>query len=481
MTDIHLPSSIFEGFLSTGAMLRCFDAPAFVQAMLDFEAALARAQADAGVIPPPCGEAIAGCCRAELIDVPGLVEGSGTAGSLAIPLVRQLTARVKEQDAQAAGYVHWGTTTQDVVDTAMALVSRRALALIERDLERLVDALRAVQRDHGDAPVLGRTLLQPAQVVSLGFKMLSWIGPLVRSQQGLRTAGEAALQLQLGGAVGTLSVMGAKAGAVVEGVARRLALKPPAGAWHTQRDTQARLACELGLLCGALAKLARDLALMSQAEVGELAEPSGQGRGGSSAMPHKRNPVGAMVALADTQRAPFRVAAVLGAMAQEQERGLGNWQAELAEMASLFVSAHGAVNALADAMQGLTVDRQAMRRNIDSLHGVVFAEAASMAIARQVGKSAAHALMEKLSREALSTRRPLQDLVLEAIHRDEALRAQCADADIARLFDPATAAGHASDVARPQLQALFATVDALRSASTWGQWLNTQETAHDAA
>jgi 3-carboxy-cis,cis-muconate cycloisomerase len=444
----------FEGFLSTPEMMAVFDTAAVVQAMMDFEAALARAQADEGVIPHEAAAAIVGVCKAELYDIPAIVGASGRAGSLAIPLVKKLTETVGLFDADAAGYVHWGSTSQDVLDTAMALLSRRALALVERDLSSLTLALLDLAERHGDAPVLGRTLLQPAQVISLGFKLAGWIAPLLRSRRRLRAAADAALQLQLGGAVGTLAVMGEKADAVVRRVADALQLRVPAMAWHTQRDELASLACELGVLTGTLGKIAKDISLMAQGEVAELSEPSGDGRGGSSSMPHKRNPVAAMVALSAALRVPHRVSALLATMVQEHERGLGNWQAELAETAGLFVSVHGALSALAGVAGGLQVDRRRMLRNIDALQGLVFAESVSMLFARRIGKARAHALMEQLSQEVVRTGRHLREVTHDAWQADDTLRAQFAEAELAALFDPDRAAQRAIDITAPRLQAM---------------------------
>ncbi len=464
---------VFEGFLSTGEMLGVFDPMAFVQAMLDVESALAQAQADEAVIPIEAARVIRDTCQADELDVAGIVSASGRAGSLAIPLVKQLTQAVARRDEHAARYVHWGSTSQDIIDTAMVLCERRALALIDRDAGVLIDALIALAHRHGDAPVLARTLMQPAQVVSLGFKLVSWIAPLVRGRARLRDAGRDALQIQLGGAVGTLAVMGDAGEPVARRVADALALRLPPGAWHTQRDDNAVLACALGVLAGSLGKIARDLSLMSQAEVGEMAEPSGAGRGGSSAMPHKRNPVAAMVALAGALRTPQRVAALLAAMPQEHERGLGNWQAELAERSGLYLGVHGALKALADAAGGLQVDRSRMLRNIDALHGLVFAEAVSMAFAEVVGREAAHALVERLSQDSVASGRDLCAVALEARAADAALRDGLDEARLKALFDPAQAAQRAVSVARPQLQALGAEAASMAGSAPWARWLPT--------
>ena len=458
------PASVFERFLSTPQMLEIFGAPSFVQAMLDVESALARAQAAEGLIAQASADAIGSQCRAGLVDVDAIVSASTRAGSLAIPLVKQLTEAVARVDADAAKQVHWGSTSQDIIDSANVLLTRRAIVLVEHELSALIDALLALAQAHGDAPVLARTLIQPASVVSFGFKCIAWVQPLLRTQRKLRAAAADALQLQLGGAVGTLSAMGDAGPAVARRMADRLGLPPPHGAWHTQRDDWIRLGCELGVLCGALGKLARDWSLMAQAEVGELAEPTGAGRGGSSAMPHKRNPVAAMVALAAAQRAPQRVAALLQCMPQEHERGLGNWQAELAEWAELFLIAHGAVRALAEAAPGLHVDTARMARNIEQLQGVVNAEAVTMRLAAVLGKPRAQALMEQLSRRAIDEGRHLRELVSQAIAQDPALAA-ISQQEIASLFDPQLAAAPARALAARRLPELQAAAVEVRKVS----------------
>ena len=451
---------VFERFLSTPEMIGAFGEVAIIQGMLDFEAALARAQAAAGVIPASAGEAIAAACRVEGFDLNAIGAASSVAGTLAIPLVKQLQVAVAQADAEAAGYVHWGSTSQDVIDTAMVLATRRALALIDVRLCDLVNALFGLARRHGDVPLLGRTLMQPAQVISFGFKLVSWLAPLVRCRARLARAAHAALKLQFGGAVGTLSVMGDAGAAVADHMAAALQLGRPLGAWHTQRDEWVALGCEVGVLCGALGKIAKDISLLAQGEIGEVAEPSssanGVQRGGSSAMPHKRNPVASMIALAAATRAPHRVAALLAAMPQEHERGLGNWQAELAEWPGLFMSAHGAVHALADAVAGLAVDPQRMRANIDALQGLVFAEGASMLLARHIGKARAHALLESLSSKTVTEQRHLLDVTLEAVAADSSLQQLVDTTALRGVFDADAAARRASALASPQLVALAA-------------------------
>ena len=384
--------SIFEGFLSTSETLGAFSDRAFVDAMLRFEAALARAQAAEGLIPESAANSIVSSCKVELFDVAKIVRESGRAGSVAIPLVKALREAVGLFNAEAASFVHFGSTSQDVIDSAMALVTREAVALVEADLAKAADALLRLAVTHAETPMLARTLMQPASVTSFGFKCAGWAAPLVRSRIRLRDAAKHALQLQLGGAIGTLAQMKGQGAAVRKRMARELGLGDPGATWHTQRDEWVALGCELGLMTGSLGKIAVDISLLGQYEVGEVTEPSEPGRGGSSAMPHKRNPVASMVAIAAAHRAPQRVAALLGAMPQQHERALGAWQAELGEWPQLLMSAHGSVRAMAGALPGLQVDAARMRANIDRLRAELPRDAAdewfAPALAHEAGQTA---------------------------------------------------------------------------------------------
>ncbi|MET3182272.1 UNVERIFIED_ORG: 3-carboxy-cis,cis-muconate cycloisomerase [Variovorax guangxiensis] len=384
--------SIFEGFLSTSETLGAFSDRAFVDAMLRFEAALARAQAAEGLIPESAAHSIVSSCKVELFDVAKIVRESGRAGSVAIPLVKALREAVGLFNAEAAPFVHFGSTSQDVIDSAMALVTREAVALVETDLAKAADALLRLALTHAETPMLARTLMQPASVTSFGFKCAGWAAPLVRSRIRLRDAAKHALQLQLGGAIGTLAQMKGQGAAVRKRMAKELGLGDPGATWHTQRDEWVALGCELGLITGSLGKIAVDISLLGQYEVSEVTEPSEPGRGGSSAMPHKRNPVASMVAIAAAHRAPQRVAALLGAMPQQHERALGAWQAELAEWPQLLMSAHGSVRAMAAALPGLQVDAARMRANIDRLRAELPRDAADEwfdpALAHNAGQTA---------------------------------------------------------------------------------------------
>jgi 3-carboxy-cis,cis-muconate cycloisomerase len=440
-------ATLFARTLASEAMLDVFSDRALVAAMLAFEAALAEGEAAEGIVPASAAAAIAAATRSE-VDVDALVAAARSAGSLAIPLVKTLTATVAARDPAAAAYVHWGSTSQDVIDTAMVVVTGRALDLIGRDLDRLVAALDRLARTHAATPILARTLLQPAQVVSFGFKVVAWVAPLVRARERIARARAAALKVQLGGAVGTLGALGAKGDAVARRVAERLGIGA-ADPWHVQRDDWVALGCEVAILCGSLAKIGGDVALLAQGEVGEVAEPAGEGRGGSSAMPQKRNPVAALAAIAAGVGAPQHAATLLASMRQAHERGLGDWQAELAAWPALFFSAHGALAALADAISGLEVDAGRMRANIARQHGTVFAEAAAALIAPTLGKQKAAAIVG-----ALAARAAAGEGDLDALVRTDAAFAAVDAAAIAAAFDVDAAARRAGDVAIARLHRL---------------------------
>ncbi len=446
----------FNAVLTTAEMSAVFNDNAIAHAMLRFEEALAHAQAAEGMIPLEAANAIASCCRAELYDFSAIIVESRTAGSLAIPLIKALTRMVRENNEPAAGFVHWGSTSQDVIDTALVLATRDALVLIERDLDKLIASLLELAERHAATPVLARTLLQPAQVISFGLKITSWAAPLVRSRAQLGQLAARALTLQLGGAVGTLSTMEEHGEKIAQRVARTLELGVPPAPWHTQRDEWIRLGLEVAVLVGSLGKIAIDVALMCQAEVGELAEPTYNGRGGSSAMPHKKNPVSVMIALAAAQRTPHRAAAILTAMAQQHERGLGNWQAECAEWPELFSSAHGALSALAHAMPGLQINAARMRANIDAQSGLVFSEAATILLASHIGRDRAHALLEELARDVIAIDRPLEAAMQAHLATDTALQKAVDAEQLHRCFDVDGAAEHSAKLARARIAQLRA-------------------------
>ena len=305
-----------------------FSGRAQLQGMLDVEAALAGAEAAVGVVPASCVEPIRAAARAELYDCARIADEATETGNPVIPVVRRLTERVAAADADAARFVHWGATSQDVLDTGLVLQLRAAAPAVIDHLARGARAAAGHARRYAGATMAGRTWLQQATPVTFGLKAAGWADALDRAWRRLAAALDEALVLQFGGAAGTLAALGSQGLAVTGALAARLGLPAPDLPWHAHRDRFAQLACALGVAAGAAGKIGRDVALLAQTEVGEVAERAAPGRGGSSTMPQKRNPVAAATALAAAGRAPGLVATMLGALVQEHERGLGGWQVE---------------------------------------------------------------------------------------------------------------------------------------------------------
>lgn len=425
--------------LTAGAIAECFTMRARLQGMLDFEAALAQAEAQAGVIPLTALQSIRDACHADVIDAQALAADAASAGNLAIPLVRQLTRAVAQRDEVAARYVHWGATSQDVIDTGCVLQLRAALDRIESRLAALCRNLATLADAHRDTVMVGRTWMQHALPISFGLKLAGWLDALGRDRDRLRALRPRLLTLQFGGAVGTLAALGERAPAVSRGLADILQLALPATPWHGNRDRMAECATTLGLLTGTLGKIARDLALLAQTEVGEVEEPTADGRGGSSTMPHKRNPVAAAAVLAAAQRVPGLVATMLAAQVQEHERALGGWQAEWQTLPEIVQLAGGALAQLEAAIEGLTVHADRMRENIGLTHGLVMAEAVSIALAARLGRQRAHERVEQACHRALAEQRTLR----AALHDDAVVMAELPVTQLDALLDPVNYLGMA--------------------------------------
>jgi 3-carboxy-cis,cis-muconate cycloisomerase len=430
---------MLEILFTTDAMRAVFADVTRVQRMLDFEAALARAEAATGVIPASAAVSIARCCRAEDYDLAALRAAARNAGNLAIPLVAALTAQVARIDVAARGFVHWGATSQDVIDTGLVLQLRDALDLISADLVRFAAVLALQVRTHRSTPLVGRTWLQQALPVTLGLKLAGTLNAIDRHQQRITSSRSRIGQLQFGGAAGTLASLGARGMDVEAALSVDLGLAIADTPWHTQRDIIAEVATALGLLTATLGKLARDLSLLAQTEVAEVFEPAAAGRGGSSTMPHKRNPVGAAIALAAAVQLPGLVSTMLAAAVQEHERGLGNWPAEWDTLPQIVMLAAGALDAMSSTVAGLDVDAQHMAMNLDITQGQIMAEAVQMALAPVLGRDVAHSLVGGACKRAIADRRHLRDVL-----RDEPkVRAVLDDAALARLFEPLSYLGSA--------------------------------------
>ena len=428
----------------------CFDDAAHVQAMLDVEAALAEAQAAAGVIPADAADAIRAMATVGRYDLAALATAAAEAGNAVIPLVAALTARVAASDEGAARYVHWGATSQDVLDTALALQLRAARPRILDSLDRAAQVALDHARRYATTPMAGRTLLRQSTPITFGLVAAGWADALVRRKERLAAAFHAAAVLQFGGASGTLAAQGARALEVAEALGRRLRLPVPPLPWHAHRDRLADLAAALGAAAGTLGKTGRDLALLGQTEVGEIRETAAPGSGGSSAMPHKRNPLGAAIAIAAATRAPGLVATMLAAMPQEHQRGLGGWHAEWNTLPELVRLTAGSANAVADALEGIEADPERMAENLALTDGLISSEAVTMALAERVGREAAHALVGAACRRADAEGRPLGAVLAD----DAGVKALLSAGEIAALVDPARGGGAAAELAERTVRRL---------------------------
>jgi 3-carboxy-cis,cis-muconate cycloisomerase len=418
---------------------KLFASLACLQGMLDFEAALARAEARAGVIPSSSATAIAAKCKAAFFDEGAIARGAPLAGNLAIPLVKALTALVAHSDKEAARYVHWGATSQDAIDTGLVLQLRDALRLIASDLDRLAQGLAELATRHRSTIVVARTWMQQALPTTFGVKVAGWLDAIDRHRERLKQLQRRVLALQFGGAVGTRAALGGRGGEVARHLAEELRLELPELPWHSHRDRFAEVATTLGLCSGTLGKIARDIALHSQTEIGEVAEPALEGRGGSSTMPHKRNPVASAVVLSAATRVPGLVSTVLSAMVQEQERGLGGWHAEWETLPEIVRLTAGALHHLAETAPLLEIDTERMKQNLEATRGLIYAEAVSMALAEQIGKSDAHRLVEAASARATKQRRHFRDVLAE----DAQVSKHLSPGALAELFDPGNYLGEA--------------------------------------
>ena len=444
-------SPLLAPMLSSAAMRAVCDDMACLQNMLDFEAALARAEAAAGVIPAHAADTISRACKAGAFDLVALAEAATRSGNLAIPLVKALTADVAKADAEAARYVHWGATSQDVIDTATMLTLRAGIDALLADLGRAIAGFAALARQHRNTPVVARTWLQHALPMPFGLKLAEYAAALHRSRGRLQRLRRESLALQFGGAAGTLAALGDKGLLVAEKLAQELDLPLPDAPWHTHRDRIAEAASVLAILSGTCGKIARDVQLMMQTDVAEAFEPSGEGRGGSSTMPHKRNPVAAATALGAAMMAPNLAATIFSAQIQDHERSAGPWHAEWPTLPSLLLVTSGALAGIVDIAEGLEVDAPRMRINLDTTNGLIMAEAVTMALAETIGKSEAHHLVEAASKRAVAEKMGLRDLLAQ----DSKVTAHLSAERLTQLFEPMAYQG----VSQALIDRLLASLD----------------------
>jgi 3-carboxy-cis,cis-muconate cycloisomerase len=363
--------SLFAPLFAPAPLRAAVGAGAWIDALLEAEAALAGAAADAGLVAPDYAAAIAAACRPGALDAGALAEESLAAGNPVVPLVAALRAAV---GGDAAAAVHRGATSQDMLDSAAMLVARRALGLIAADVDGVAAACARLARDHAGTLMAGRTLLQQALPVTFGLKAAGWLDAVLDARAGL---GRVRLDAQLGGAAGTLAAFGERGPEVAEGFARRLGLGAPALPWHAARGRVGELGAALAVTAATLGKIALDIVLLAQTEVGEVAA----GAGASSAMPHKRNPAAAVRARACAARVPALAALLLGVAAQdEHERAAGAWHAEWEPLCQALALTGGAAAGVREALDGLTVDAARMRANLDATGGRLMAERLALAL-----------------------------------------------------------------------------------------------------
>ena len=439
MTDTPMTSQLMTPLYASAAMRAIMSDRARLQRMLDFEAALARAEAALGVISATGAAAISEACDATLYDIAALVEAQAPSGNIAIAVVQALTQAVAARDPAAANVVHWGATSQDVIDTALVLELRAAIDALLTDLDRAIKGFTTLAGRHRRTLSVARTLMQHALPMPFGLKLAGYGAALARSRERLLRLRREALMLQFGGAAGTLAALGEHGFGVSERMAALLDLQLPEAPWHTHRDRLAEVAACFGILAGTCGKIARDVTLMMQTEVGEAFEPGAPGRGGSSTLPHKRNPVGAAAALSAAAVAPNLVATLLAAQVQEHERAPGGWHTDWMTFPTLALVTSGALSAVVEIAEGLEIDVERLRANLELTGGQVMAEAVSFALAEKVGRAEAHALVRELSQKAAQEKRSFKEVLLT----DLRIKAQLSGLEIEKLFIPLTYQGSA--------------------------------------
>lgn len=408
--------------------------------MVQAEVALAKAQAQVNVIPASAAMIIeqVGQNAVAQIDMDALATATGLAGNIAIPLVKQFTALVKQQNEDASRYVHWGATSQDIIDTATILQCRDALALIEKQLQQAYQICLKQAQQYRDQVMIGRTWLQQALPITLGHKFARWAAALKRDLDRLQPMKGRVLTAQLGGAVGSLASLQDQGSAVVAAFAAQLNLTAPECTWHGERDRMVELASMLALIVGNVGKMAKDWSLLMQTEIAEVFEPAAKGRGGSSTMPHKRNPVAAASILAAANRVPALMASVFQSMVQEHERALGAWHAEWLAIPEIFKLCAGALERSSEVLEHMQVNADAMQHNLECTHGLIMAEAVMMALAPKLGRLNAHHLVEQACQQAVAQQQHLKTVLADM----EQVQAHFNDQALDELFNPASYLGN---------------------------------------
>lgn len=435
MPSTAFDSSIFRDLFGTPAMRAIFSDEALAARYIEVEVALARAQAQVGVIPHTAADSIAANAHKRHIDLGKLKTETDVVGYPIVGVVHQMA----EQCGDAGRYVHWGATTQDIMDTATVLQVRDALGCVASDLDAIATALAALARRHRDTVMAGRTHLQHALPVTFGYKAAVWLSMIERHRQRLEQLKPRVLVAQFSGAAGTLASLGSKGLDVQAAFAAQLGLAQPSITWHAARDGMAETVAFLGLATGSLAKIATDVMLMMQTEVAEAFEPFVQGRGSSSTMPQKRNPISCEMIVALAKAVRQHVGLMLDAMAADHERATGPWHLEWIALPESFIAASGALHQSRFMLEGLIVAPDRMRRNLDLTGGLIVAEAAMMALAPYTGRGVAHDLVYAACRNALEEGTSL----LEQLRNRKEITVHLDDAALSWLVDPANYLGAA--------------------------------------
>ncbi len=446
MPATALDSSIFRDIFSTAAMRQVFSDENRVQCYLDIEAALARAQAQLGIIPKEAAEEICRHCSAADFDFDLLKKQTERIGYPVLPVVQQL---VKKCHDGLGEWCHWGATTQDITDTAAVLQIREALELVEGELAAIARALAGLAKRYRDTPMAGRSNLQQAVPITFGFKAATLLAGIERHRARLKELRPRVLVGEFGGAAGTLASLGKDGLAVQAALMKELDLGQPAIAWHTMRDCFAEVGCFLGLVTGTLGKIATDVKLMMQTEVEEVFEPFAEGRGSSSTMPQKRNPISCNYIIACTAMVRQNVAALLDAMMEDHERSTGPWEIEWIAMPEIFLLAAGALNQARFLMEGLEVDPARMRANLDLTRGMIVSEAVMMGLGPHLGRQRAHDLVYDICRRAITSGGSFLDLLAA----EPEIAQHMGRAELEKLVDPANYLGVAGDMIDRVLQA----------------------------
>jgi 3-carboxy-cis,cis-muconate cycloisomerase len=439
MPSTLLDSAVFRDIFTTPAMRAVFSDENRVQKYLDFEAALARAQAKLKIIPQEACDEIVKHCDAKEYDMAKLKEATERIGYPVLPVVQQLVKLCKDGLGE---WSHWGATTQDITDTAAVLVLREALEIVGKEIDGICDALAALAKKYRDTPMAGRSNLQQAVPITFGYKMATMLAGFERHKERLAQLKKRLLVVEFGGAAGTLSSLGNAGLKCQEELAKELRLGQPVATWHTVRDTIAEAGCFLGLVTGSCGKIAFDVKLLMQTEVEEVYEPFHEGRGSSSTMPQKRNPISSVYITAQTAIVKQLVAALLEAMIEDHERATGPWEIEWIALPEIFMLSAGALAQTRFVLEGLQVNEKKMRANLDITNGLIMSEAVMMGLGAAMGRNRAHDVVYDICREVVKTGRPLVDLLAE----DKEISKHASRKQLEKMVNPANYLGVAGEM-----------------------------------